>query len=286
MDRMIYTAMSGAKHTMGQQGAVANNLANANTTGYRAETSVLRAVPVFSDALATRALVVDSSAGADFRPGTIQQTGRDLDVAVQGSGWIALQLEDRSEAYTRNGSLQVSANGMLQTRNGINVMGEGGPIAIPPNSVITVAKDGTISTVPFGSSSNETSVVITVGRIKLVNPPEGQLTRGGDGLFRLAGGGRTGSAGRRSAVGCPGQVGSPGRDGAGRDRASHLQRRRHRPRRAGRASDVAGASRHLCRRRNAGLGSAHGRLFADCLFGKWHTSGPGRFRESCTHLKN
>ena len=191
MDRMIYTAMSGAKHTMGQQGAVANNLANTNTTGYRAETSVLRAVPVFSDALATRALVVDSSAGADFRPGTIQQTGRDLDVAVQGAGWIALQLEDRSEAYTRNGSLQVSANGMLQTRNGINVMGEGGPIAIPPNSVITVAKDGTISTVPFGSSSNETSVVITVGRIKLVNPPEGQLTRGGDGLFRLAGGGRT-----------------------------------------------------------------------------------------------
>ncbi len=191
MDRMIYTAMSGAKHTMGQQGAVANNLANANTTGYRAETSVQRAVPVFSDALATRALVVDSSAGADFRPGTIQQTGRDLDVAVQGAGWIALQLEDRSEAYTRNGSLQVSANGMLQTRNGINVMGEGGPIAIPPNSVITVAKDGTISTVPFGSSSNETSVVITVGRIKLVNPPEGQLTRGGDGLFRLAGGGRS-----------------------------------------------------------------------------------------------
>ena len=191
MDRMIYTAMSGAKHTMGQQGAVSNNLANANTTGYRAETSVLRAVPVFSDALATRALVVDSSAGADFRPGTIQQTGRDLDVAVQGSGWIALQLEDRSEAYTRNGSLQVSANGMLQTRNGINVMGEGGPIAVPPNSVITVAKDGTISTVPFGSSSNETSVVITVGRIKLVNSSETQLTRGGDGLFRLAGGGGT-----------------------------------------------------------------------------------------------
>lgn len=191
MDRMIYTAMSGAKHTMGQQGAVSNNLANANTTGYRAETSALRAVPVFSDALATRALVVDSSAGADLRPGTIQQTGRDLDVAVQGAGWIALQLEDRSEAYTRNGSLQVSANGMLQTRNGINVMGEGGPISIPPNSVITVAKDGTISTVPFGSSSNETSVVITVGRIKLVNPPESQLTRGGDGLFRLTGGGRT-----------------------------------------------------------------------------------------------
>lgn len=190
MNRMIYTAMSGAKHTMGQQGAVANNLANANTTGYRSETSVQRAVPVFSDALATRALVVDSSAGADFRPGTIQQTGRDLDVAVQGAGWIALQLEDRSEAYTRNGSLQVSANGMLQTRNGINVQGESGPISIPPNSVITVAKDGTISTVPFGSSSNETSVVITVGRIKLVNPPEGQLTRGADGLFRLAGGGR------------------------------------------------------------------------------------------------
>ena len=108
---MIYMAMTGAKHTLGQHAAVSNNLANANTTGYRAETSVLRAVPVFSDTLATRAFVVDSSGGADFRPGTVQETGRELDMAVQGSGWIAVQLEDGSEAYTRNGNLHVSVNG-------------------------------------------------------------------------------------------------------------------------------------------------------------------------------
>ncbi len=188
MDRMIYTAMTGAKHTLGQQAAMSNNLANANTTGFRAETSVLRAVPVFSEALATRAFVVDSSAGADFRSGTVQQTGRDLDVAVQGPGWIAVRLEDGSEAYTRNGNLHVSANGVLQTRNGLNVQGEGGTIAIPPGSTITIAKDGTVSTVAIRPGSNESNVVLTAGRIKLVNPPEAQLTRGPDGLFRLAGG--------------------------------------------------------------------------------------------------
>jgi flagellar basal-body rod protein FlgF len=185
MDRMIYVAMSGAKHTLGQQATVSNNLANLNTTGYRAENNMLRAVPVFSDTLATRAFVVDSSVGSDFRPGTLQETGRDLDVAVEGKGWIAVQLENGEEAYTRNGNLQVSANGVLQTRNGMNVMGDGGPIAIQPNSTITIAKDGTVSTVPFRPGSNESNVVITAGRIKLVNPPEGQLTRGPDGLFRL-----------------------------------------------------------------------------------------------------
>jgi flagellar basal-body rod protein FlgF len=185
MDRMIYVAMTGAKHTLGQQAAASNNLANLNTTGYRAEHNMLRAVPVFSDTLATRAFVVDSSAGSDFRPGTLQETGRDLDVAIEGKGWIAVQLENGQEAYTRNGNLQVSANGILQTRNGMNIMGDGGPIAIQPNSTITIAKDGTVSTVPFRPGSNESNVVITAGRIKLVDPPEGQLTRGPDGLFRL-----------------------------------------------------------------------------------------------------
>jgi flagellar basal-body rod protein FlgF len=185
MDRMIYVAMTGAKHTLGQQATVSNNLANVNTTGYRAENNMLRAVPVFSDTLATRAFVVDSSAGSDFRPGTLQETGRDLDVAVEGKGWIAVQLENGQEAYTRNGNLQVSANGVLQTRNGMNIMGDGGPIAIQPNSTITIAKDGTVSTVPFRPGSNESNVVITAGRIKLVDLPEGQLARGPDGLFRL-----------------------------------------------------------------------------------------------------
>src|SRR6185295_11778417 len=131
MDRLIYTAMSGAKQTLGQQATVAHNLANLTTGGYRAETSVFRAVPIVGEGAPTRAFVVDSTPGADFTPGVIQATGRDLDIAVQGKGWIAVQAPDGSEAYTRAGSLQLSANGVLQTRTGHSVMGDGGPISIP-----------------------------------------------------------------------------------------------------------------------------------------------------------
>ena len=122
---MIYVAMTGAKHILGQQAAVAHNLANAATNGYRAAASAFRAVPVQGEGLPTRAFVVDSTAGANFAPGALQRTGRELDVAVQGPGWIAVQAADGSEAYTRNGSLQLSANGLLQTRNGLNVLGDG-----------------------------------------------------------------------------------------------------------------------------------------------------------------
>jgi flagellar basal-body rod protein FlgF len=186
MDRLIYVAMTGAKHILGQQATVANNLANAATSGYRAAASAFRAVPVVGDGLPTRAFVVDSTPGANFAPGALQPTGRELDVAVQGPGWIAVQQKDGTEAYTRNGSLQIAANGVLQTRSGLNVLGEGGPISIPPDTSITIAKEGTISAVPMAPPANAVSVV---GRIKLVNPDTAQLERGADGLFRLRGGG-------------------------------------------------------------------------------------------------
>ena len=182
MDRMIYVAMSGAKQALGQQATVAHNLANLTTNGFRAETSVFRAVPVVGEGAPTRAFVVDSTPGADFTPGVIQTTGRDLDIAVQGKGWIAVQAADGSEAYTRNGSLQLNANGVLQTRNGNAVLGDGGPLSIPSDTLITIAGDGTVSTVPTG---NRPSANSTVGRIKLVNPPESSLERGNDGLFRV-----------------------------------------------------------------------------------------------------
>jgi len=186
LDRLIYVAMTGARHILDQQASVANNLANASTTGYRAAESAFRAVPVEGEGLPTRTFVVGSTPGASFAPGAVQDTGRDLDVAVQGEGWIAVQLADGAEAYTRNGSLQVGANGMLQTRSGQNVLGEGGPIAIPPDTTVTIAKDGTISVLPVIPPPNAVSVV---GRIKLVNPPPGELVRGADGLFRLRNGG-------------------------------------------------------------------------------------------------
>lgn len=183
---MIYVAMSGAKQILEQQAAVAQNLANASTTGYRAMTSAFRAVQVQGEGAPTRAFVVDSTPGANFGSGPLEGTGRDLDVAVQGQGWIAVQAADGSEAYTRNGSLQVDPNGMLQTRDGLNVLGSGGPISIPPDSIISVAKDGTVSVLPTAPPPKS---VNAIGQIKLVNPDERTLVRGGDGLFRLADGG-------------------------------------------------------------------------------------------------
>ena len=143
-------------------------------------------MPVFGDGLPTRAFVVDSTINADFTPGELQTTGRDLDVAIRGSGWIAVQLDNGEEAYTRNGSLQVSPNGILLTQNGLKVKGDTGIITIPPETRITIGTDGTISSVPINPQPN---TVALVGRIKLVDPPVDKLKKGEDGLFRLKDGG-------------------------------------------------------------------------------------------------
>ncbi|OIR15927.1 flagellar basal-body rod protein FlgF [mine drainage metagenome] len=181
MDRLIYTAMTGASHTMQQQASVAQNLSNVNTPGFRSTIDTFRSVPLVGEGLATRTFVVDSTSGTDFTPGVMQATGRTLDVAIDGKGWIAVEDGNGNEAYTRNGSLQVLPNGILQSRNGMNVVGDSGPITIPPDTQVTIAKDGTISTVPSGTMAAQ---VVLVGRLKLVNPPEDQLVRGEDGLFR------------------------------------------------------------------------------------------------------
>lgn len=185
MDRLIYTAMTGAKHTLTQQATTSHNLANATTTGFRAQIDAFRAVPVEGAPLGTRAFVVDVTSGTDFRAGAIQHTGRELDVAVQGDGWLAVQAADGSEAYTRNGSLKLDENGVLQTSSGLLVMGDGGPLSVPPGRNVAVAKDGTISLVPDGSQATG---VTSVGRLKLVNPPTSELVRGDDGLFRMKSG--------------------------------------------------------------------------------------------------
>ena len=166
MDRLIYTAMSGAKHIMEQQATTSNNLANAATTGFRSQLDAFRAVPVLGEGLPTRAFVVDATGGNDFRPGAIQETGRSLDVALQGSGWLAVEMPDGTEAYTRHGSLKLSEAGVLQTQSGLNVLGDGGPISIPPDVSVTISKDGTVSAIP--TSGKSTTNVL--GRLKLVNP--------------------------------------------------------------------------------------------------------------------
>lgn len=181
MDKLIYTAMSGASHTLQQQAAVSQNLANTNTPGFRAQINSFRAVPLVGEGLPTRTFVVDSNAGADFTEGVMEPTGRALDIAVNGQGWIAVQGKDGQEAYTRNGSLQVNQNGLLQTRSGLNVLGDAGPITVPPDTQVTIAQDGTISTVAQGGQAGE---AVVLGRIKLTNPPQKEMTRGEDALFR------------------------------------------------------------------------------------------------------
>lgn len=186
MDRVIYIAMTGAREVTRQQAAVSHNLANVNTQGFKAEFNVFRALPVLGEGAKTRAMVAATTPRTDFSSGALQYTGNALDVAVRGPGWIAVQDDQGQEAYTRMGSLQVSPNGLLQTANGRNVLGEAGPIAIPPGGEAMIGKDGTVSVVLPGVAG---APVEMAGRIKLVNPPEANLVRGEDGLFRLAAGG-------------------------------------------------------------------------------------------------
>jgi flagellar basal-body rod protein FlgF len=184
MDRLIYTSMTGAKHVFNQQSGVAHNLANATTNGYRAQFHDFRAVPVQGPGTPTRAMVVDASVRDDFTPGTINHTGRPLDVALHGDGWLVVQGPDGQEAYTRAGSMRLTPEGQLQTRDGLNVLGEAGAITIPPDNKITIAPDGVISVV----AETGDQAMTVIGRLKLVNPPQADLVRGGDGLFRLRSG--------------------------------------------------------------------------------------------------
>ncbi|HEY4074636.1 MAG TPA: flagellar basal-body rod protein FlgF [Herbaspirillum sp.] len=181
MDKLIYTAMTGATHTLSQQANAASNLANASTTGFRAQLDTFRAVPVVGDGLATRTFVVDSTSGTDFTAGSMQQTGRPLDVAVQGRGWLAVQAADGTEAYTRAGDLKIDENGILQTQSGQSLLGDTGPITIPPQSTVSIASDGTVSTIATDGVPNAVNIV---GRLKLVNPDDVNLMHGDDGLYR------------------------------------------------------------------------------------------------------
>ncbi len=186
MDRLIYVGMTAAKHTMAQLAAISQNLANINTTGYKADINVFSAVPVNGPGNPTREFVVNSVAGADTSFGTIQKTGNPLDLAVNGEGWFTVKLPDGSEAYTRNGNFKIDPSGVLQNYNGLNVVGDdGSTITIPPNTQVTIGKDGTVSTLPTGDMPVSVTIL---GRIKLVNPPESQLVKGQDNLFRLRSG--------------------------------------------------------------------------------------------------
>ena len=185
MDRMIYVGMTGAKQAMEQQASVANNMANVSTPGFRAQINNFRAVPVVGDEVATRAMVVATTPGADMRSGPLMQTGRALDVAVRGDGWLTVQMPDGSEAYTRVGNLQVGADGQLMTMDSRPLLGDAGPLVVPPGSSLVVTGDGVVTA--FGAGGPAVGAA-EVGRLKLVNPAASDLVRGDDGLFRMRSG--------------------------------------------------------------------------------------------------
>lgn len=185
MDHILYTAMSGAKQTMDRQSVVSNNLANTSTAGFRAQLHALRAVPVQGDGLLpTRTSVMASTPGSDFSAGPVNATGRDLDVALQGNAWLAVQPDGGGEAYTRRGDLQVNGDGVL-TSAGRPVVGENGPILVPLGASLSMGADGTLSAIGAGEDPD---ALVRIGRLKLVDGDAGDLRRGEDGLFRAANG--------------------------------------------------------------------------------------------------
>ncbi len=181
MDRSLYIAMSGAKQTLLAQTANANNLANTQTTGFKSDLEQFRSQPVFGAGYPTRVYAMTERPGTDLSQGAMQTTGRDLDVAINGDGFIAVQGADGKEAYTRAGDLRVTPEGLLQTGSGLQVLGQGGPISIPPSEKLTIGGDGTISIIPLGAGNATT--LLEVDRIKLVNPAVANLEKLNDGLL-------------------------------------------------------------------------------------------------------
>jgi len=185
MDKLLYVAMTGATQTMLAQGANNNNLANVSTPGFRADYAQFRSMPVYGAGYPSRVYAMTEESGSDFSNGPMNATGNEMDIAVNGEGWIAVQAKDGTEAYTRAGDLRITRNGLLVTGGGNVVLGDNGPITMPAASQVQFGSDGTISIKPMGQQSSEMTVL---DRIKLVNPPLRQLRKGTDGLMRLPGG--------------------------------------------------------------------------------------------------
>jgi flagellar basal-body rod protein FlgF len=181
----MYVAMTGAKQIMQAQAVNNHNIANISTIGFRADAVSFDSEPIYGPGYATRVNAVAGDAGTDFSSGTMETTGRDLDIAVNGKGFIAVRGTDGKEAYTRAGDLRLTPTGAVTTASGLAVLSESGPVVIPPSTQVSIGGDGTISVVPQGSQA---FAVTQVDRIKLVNPATKDLQKGEDGLLRMKSG--------------------------------------------------------------------------------------------------
>lgn len=187
MDKALFTAMSGAKQTMQAQTVHANNLANISTTGFQRDFVTAQSRYVHADyAQPSRAVALSTTPATDFSVGALQETGRELDVAIQGEGFIAVIARDGTEAYTRAGNLRLDSLGQLTTGNGLPVLGNGAPIAIPPAEKVEIGADGTISIRALGQAPD---ALATVDRIKLVKANANELQKRSDGLLQATNGG-------------------------------------------------------------------------------------------------
>lgn len=186
MDKLVYTAATGLKAHMASQAAIANNMANASTIGFRADRVVFDRLQLSGSRFETRTPASEEVVDADRRPGAVMQTGRPLDVAVTGDAWLTVQASDGSEAYTRRGDLQIAPTGVLETGDGFPVMGSGGPITVPPAESVKISSDGSISIVPIGGNANNPQVI---DKIKLASPKGTETLKGLDNLLHVKGGG-------------------------------------------------------------------------------------------------
>lgn len=183
MDKLLYVSMSGAKQNLVGVSMNANNLANAKTVGFRSDFEQQRSMQAFGDGLPTRVFAMEERPGSRMHHGAIATTGRDLDVAISGRGWLAVQDKNGEEAYTREGNLQITSDGLLTTAKGTPILGEGGPIVLPvPVEKVEIGPDGSVTVRPQGAPANFLEVV---DRLKVIEPPsDNDLTKGLDGLFR------------------------------------------------------------------------------------------------------
>ncbi len=179
MDKLIFTAVSGAEHTLRAQQVHANNLANMDTPGFRANLELVTSQQLGANVNYGYDDVHMARTQADAistRPGTVRETGRPLDVAINGNGYFAVEFGG-NEAYTRAGAIDIDANGALSV-NGRPLLGEGGPIVLPPHSAVEIGTDGTISVMAEGATTMQ-----VIDKLRLVTAEGPELTKNEAGLI-------------------------------------------------------------------------------------------------------
>lgn len=184
MDRLIYTSLTAMRGSMARQTAIANNLANANTPGFRADLAEAQSLWLDGQRLDTRAFASEEVLAADMTEGTVTSTGRDLDIAMSGDTMLSVQAEDGEIGYTRRGDLVLSASGLLTTGDGRPVQGSQGPITLPPTDSVSIDEQGRVWIVPRGGDASQPQ---EIDRLQLVGPAGSDVVKGTDGLLRVRG---------------------------------------------------------------------------------------------------